>query len=83
MMVNDNEYILSLIKESLGHNKRKNRISLFGLDKQNEYILKTVNEKDSTKKNIWLFIDNNSKGIYTLDERMMIRKDGKKENYNN
>lgn len=70
MEINEEEYSLSLIKESLGRNKRKNRISILGMDKHHEFIIKKVDTKSETKKNIQLFINNKYMGIYTIEEKM-------------
>lgn len=83
MTLNDNEYLFSLMKESLGHNQRKNEISILGNDKQNKYLLTKVEEKDLTKKNVYLFINHEYKGIFVLEERKMMKNNGQKENNNN
>lgn len=63
---NGNKYIFSLSKESLGHNRRHNELSILGFPKSNEYILNKENENNSEFKYVMLFINNNYKGIYSL-----------------
>ena len=60
------EYIILLNKLSLGHNKRDNNISIFGFEKENEYILKKYNNSNNKKVN--LFINNKYKGIYYIEQ---------------
>ena len=59
----NNEYILSLKKESLGRNKRDNEVSLFGMEKHDEYLVKVT---DKNTNYINLFINNKYVGKYTL-----------------
>ena len=62
---NKEQYLFSLSKESLGHNKRDNEISLFGLEKEHEYMLtKNINNQS---KNIKVFINNKYIGIYAIE----------------
>lgn len=63
----DNKYSFSLIMESLGNNRRDNDISIFGMQKKNEYVLNKVNTKYDDKNCIELFINNEYKGIYSLN----------------
>lgn len=60
----NNEYAFSLIKESIGHNKRDNNVSIFGLPKENDYILKLA--ENPSEKAVQLFINNKYVGLYTL-----------------
>ena len=57
------EYILSLKKESLGRNKRDNNVSLFGMEKHDEYLVKVTNNNTNY---INLFINNKYVGRYIL-----------------
>ena len=59
----NNEYILSLKKESLGRNKRDNEVSLFGMEKHDEYLVRVT---DKNTNYINLFINNKHVGKYTL-----------------
>ena len=59
----NSEYILALITESLGRNRRENDISIFGMDKHNEYVLKVSETSD---KYINLFINNKYVGKCSL-----------------
>ena len=62
---NNQEYLIFLTKESLGHNRRKNNISILGMPKEDEYILrKEVNEEN--EKKVKLFINNQYIGRYCL-----------------
>ena len=61
------EYHFLLRKESLGRNERKNEISIFGMDRQDEYILR----KDSNEgQKVELFINNEYLGTYSLNHRV-------------
>ena len=60
------EYSISLTKESLGHNKRENYISIFGMEKRDEYIIKKVNNKTSDDRYVRLFINNKYNGLYSF-----------------
>jgi len=62
----DNKYTFSLIKESLGHNKRENHISILGMDKENEYVLNKVTTTENNTKYVELFINNEYKGLYSI-----------------
>lgn len=70
----DEEYILSLIKMSLGRNNRENEISLFGMDKSHDYILK--HDSRNKEKLTLLFINNEYKGVYSIEGREGRRKNG-------
>ena len=61
------EYELTLIKETLGHNIRDNNISLFGYEKENHYILKRSDSDIENKKLVNLFINNKYIGKFTLE----------------
>ena len=82
-LLNDsNEYIVSLNKESLGHNERKNHISILGMPKEDEYLLKKIDEGSNLKKHIMLLINNEYKGIYSINilkERSIDRNERRKE----
>ena len=66
-IIEDNkEYRFSLIKESLGHNERENHISIFGMEKYDEYTLKIVENYNESEKYVNLFINNKYVGLYLL-----------------
>lgn len=60
------EYSFSLIKKSVGRNKRENHISIFGMEKRNEYRLKKVNSIKDNERYVHLFINNKHIGLYSL-----------------
>ena len=62
----DKEYAFSLKKESMGHNERENHISIFGMEKQNEYLIKATDTTDKKAKYVQFFINNEYKGLYTF-----------------
>ena len=62
----NNEYRFSLIKESPGHNERENNISIFGMEKHDEYVLLKTDEKDNNEKYVQLFINKKYIGVYSL-----------------
>lgn len=66
---NGEMYSLSLTKESLGNNKRENHISIFGMDKKDEYFIKKVGASDSTVNHVRLFINNKYVGIYSFSSK--------------
>lgn len=76
------EYSFSLIKESLGHNKRENNISIFGMQKHDEYTLSLAENTNEEKKYVRFFINNKYLGLYSLgyDERGMNIFERNKEN---
>lgn len=79
----DKIYSFSLLKDSLGHNERNNHISLFGMDKQNEYLIKVTNKINDKERYVQLFINNKYKGIYTFthnEERRIDNFERNKEN---
>ena len=63
----DRVYSFSLTKTSLGNNRRENNISIFGMEKRDEYLIK-IDEEGSRKneKYVRLFINNEYKGIYSF-----------------
>ena len=65
----DNTYSFSLIKESLGNNKRDNYISIFGMEKRSEYIIKKVNNISENEKYVRLFINNKYMGLYSFSHK--------------
>ena len=79
-------YGFSLIKKSLGNNKRENHISIFSEEKQDEYILKqveyTIDSSERHENNIKLFINNKYIGLYSLrpKERRINNFERNKEN---
>ncbi len=72
----DKEYSFSLKKESLGHNQRKNHISVFGMEKRDEYLIKVTDTTNKKEKYVHFFINGEYKGLYTLGP-----KDKKINNY--
>lgn len=65
----NNEYSLSLMQESLGHNMRENHMSIFGMEKHNNYTLKLAENVTDEGKYIQLFINNKYVGIYSLEHK--------------
>lgn len=61
------KYLLNLKRESLGHNTKKNPISLFGMDRVNKYVLTNVEDNDNNLKYVQLFFNNEHKGIYEIN----------------
>ena len=77
------EYSFSLKKESLGHNERDNPISIFGMDKQNEYLIKVTNITNDRDKYVLVFINNKYMGLYTFslnEERRIDNFERNREN---
>ena len=67
-IINDNEYRFSLKKESLGKNQRNNYISIFGMEKQKEYILKKTNlNSQDNEKYVRFFINNKYIGLFSIE----------------
>ncbi len=57
VIIEDNkEYSFSLKKESLGRNSRDNYISIFGMEKRDEYIIKKVNNTYDYERYVSFFI---------------------------
>ena len=77
------EYSFSLKKESLGHNTRENHISIFGMEKENEYLIKAVNTINEKERYVQLFINNEYKGIYTFGHNEERRIDNFERNREN
>lgn len=68
MVIKENEeYRLSLIKESIGHNKRDNYVSIFGMDRHNEYVLKLANDEGENKRYVRVFMNGKFTGIFSLE----------------
>ena len=70
------EYSLYLKKESLGHNERKNNMSIFGMEKRNEYLIKVTDSLVKNKKYVQFFINNEYKGLYSFES-----KEGRIDNF--
>ena len=83
IIVDHKEYSFSLKKESLGHNERENYISLFGMPKQNEYLIKAADINNKNEKYVQLFINNKYKGIYTFSHNGERRIDNFERNKEN
>ena len=79
----DNEYSFSLKKESLGHNERNNHISVFGMEKQNEYLIKEADTTNEFNRYVQFFINNKYKGIYTFGHNEERRIDNFERNREN
>ena len=60
------EYSFSLTKESLGHKTRENHISVFGMEKKDEYTIKLANTISEDEKYVHFFINNEYKGVYSF-----------------
>lgn len=79
----DKEYAFSLKKESMGHNERENYISIFGLEKQNEYLIKATDTTNKEAKYVQFFINNEYKGLYTFGHNEGRRIDNFERNNEN
>lgn len=79
----DKIYSFSLIKESLGHNERDNHISIFGMKKQNEYLIKATNTINDKERYVQFFINNKYRGIYTFGHNEERRIDNFERNREN
>lgn len=77
------EYAFSLKKESMGHNERENHISIFGMEKQNEYLIKATDTTDKEAKYVQFFINNEYKGLYTFGHNEGRRIDNFERNREN
>ena len=77
------EYVFSLKKESMGHNERKNHISIFGMEKQNEYLIKAIDTTSKETKYVQFFINNEYKGLYTFGHNEGRRIDNYERNREN
>lgn len=78
----DKKYSFSLFKESLGNNKRENHISIFGMEKRDEYIITKVDNTDSPEKYVLVFVNNKYIGLYSFGpkEKEVNRFERNKEN---
>ena len=79
----DKEYAFSLRKESLGHNERENHISIFRMDKQDEYLIKATDITEKQEKYVHFFINNKYKGLYTFGHNEGRRIDNFERNREN
>ncbi|MBQ9318372.1 MAG: hypothetical protein IJR82_01935 [Bacilli bacterium] len=79
----DKEYAFSLKKESMGHNERENYISIFGVEKQNEYLIKATDTTNKEAKYVQFFINNEYKGLYTFGHNEGRRIDNFERNREN
>lgn len=79
----DKEYSFSLKKESLGHNERDNHISVFGMDKHNEYLIKATDTTNKIERYVQFFINNKYKGIYIFSNNEGRRVDNFERNKEN
>ena len=77
------EYSFSLTKESLGHNKRENYISIFGMEKRDEYIIKKVDNTANEERYVQVFINNKYKGLYSFGPKEGRRMDNFERNREN
>lgn len=62
----NNIYSFELFRESLGNNKRENYVSIFGMEKRNEYIIKKVDIASANDRYVRLFINNKYSGLYSF-----------------
>lgn len=67
IIIPNQEYSFSLIKESLGHNKRENHISILGMDKHAEYRLTQATNINNNELYVEFFINNKHIGLYKLN----------------
>ena len=74
------EYSFSLKKESLGHNERENHISIFGMEKQNEYLIKVTDTTNENGRYVQFFINNKYKGVYSFGHNTERRIDSFERN---
>ena len=76
LKLNEDNYVFSLNMTTPGKNVRENKISIFNMPPNSQYILKAVNNQVDNEKvknepdcyHINLFINNEYKGIYSLDQ---------------
>lgn len=79
----NNIYNISLIKESLGNNKRENHISIFGMEKRDDYIIKKEEDVSDDERYTQVFINNKYIGLFSLgpkEERRMNNYERNREN---
>lgn len=77
------EYSFSLTKESLGHNKRENYISIFGMEKRDEYLIKVTNKTSDEERYVQFFINGEYKGLYSFGPKEERRIDNFERNREN
>ena len=71
----NNLYSFSLTKNSPGNNRRENHVSIFGMEKRDEYLIKKTSEINNNERHIKLFVNNKYIGLYSLGP-----KDGRRIN---
>ena len=65
--MNGDNYIFSLHMLTPGKNKRDNRISIFNMKPNSEYVLTAIdNNQDNRNHRVELFLNNEYKGVYSL-----------------
>ena len=81
-MFEKDKYGISLVKKSLGNNIRENYVSIFGMKKDDKYILTKANKDSQNERNVLLFINNEYQGLYTINpkERRINNYERNKEN---
>ena len=72
----NSEYSFSLKKESVGHKTRENHISIFGMEKIDEYLIKKASTTNQQEKYVQLFINSEYKGLYSFGH-----KEGRIDNF--
>ena len=74
---NDNSYAFPLNMMTPGKNIRENRISLFNMNPNSEYIVHPANNEQERKKDTYqleLFINNKYMGLYFLGQNIKINQ---------
>ena len=79
----DEEYSFSLTKESLGHNKRENHVSIFGMEKRDEYLIKVTNATNDDERYVQFFLNGEYKGLYSFGPKEGRRIDNYERNREN
>ena len=64
--IEDDLYVVSLRKESIGRNKRKNDISIFNHPKVDMFLLKREEINQEEKEKVELFVNHEYRGSYCL-----------------
>lgn len=66
-LIENQSYLISMRTESVGRNKRKNDISVFGITVNHEFELINKDITDSSNTPLDLFINNEYVGVYLLE----------------
>ena len=72
----NSEYSFSLKKESVGHKTRENHISIFGMEKRDEYLIKATSTTNPQEKYVQFFMNGEYQGLYSFGH-----KEGRIDNF--